>query len=76
MMLTKEQQEQLLKDVEEIKVALKGYNGYEGLCSSHSKLKADFYCLRRQLWLAVGFAIGSGIISTGLALGIPELLSR
>ena len=68
-----EQLSQLLEDVSEIKTALKGYNGYPGLCKSHKDLAEDYYSFKRRALLVFGFLVGAGIL-TGGSLGLLQLL--
>jgi len=67
-----EQLSQLLEDVSEIKTALKGYNGYPGLCKSHKDLAEDYYSFKRRALLVFGFLVGAGIL-TGGSLGVLQL---
>jgi hypothetical protein len=68
-----EQLSQLIEDVSEIKTALKGYNGYPGLCKSHEDLAKDYYSFKRKSLLVFGFLTGAGIL-TGGSLGILQVL--
>lgn len=68
-----EQLSQLIEDVSEIKTALKGYNGYPGLCKSHEDLAKDYYSFKRKSLLVFGFLTGAGIL-TGGSLGVLQLL--
>lgn len=71
-----EKLDSLVQDVSDIKIALKGYNGFKGLCDSHADLKKDYYLFKRNACIIAGIAIGSGLISTGLAVGLPEILNK
>jgi len=68
-----EQLSQLIEDVSEIRTALKGYNGYPGLCKSHEDLAKDYYSFKRKSLLVFGFLTGAGIL-TGGSLGVLQLL--
>ena len=68
-----EQLSQLIEDVSEIKTALKGYNGYPGLCKSHEDLAKDYYSFKRKSLLVFGFLTGAGIL-TGGSLGVLQIL--
>ena len=68
-----EQLSQLLEDVSEIKTALKGDNGYPGLCKSHKDLAEDYYSFKRRALLVFGFLVGAGVL-TGGSLGILQVL--
>ncbi len=61
--------EQLVEDVTEIKIALKGYDGYPGLCKAHEDLATDYYAFKRKSLLVFGFLVGAGIL-TGGTVGI------
>lgn len=65
--------EQLVEDVTEIKTALKGYNGYPGLCKSHEDLASDYYSFKRRALLVFGFMVGAGIL-TGGSIGIIQAM--
>ena len=65
--------EQLVEDVTEIKIALKGYNGYKGLCKSHEELAKDYYSFKRRALLVFGFMVGAGIL-TGGSIGIIQAM--
>lgn len=65
--------EQLVEDVTEIKIALKGYNGYKGLCKSHDDLASDYYSFKRRVLLVFGFMVGAGIL-TGGSIGIIQAM--
>ncbi|MCK9525678.1 MAG: hypothetical protein M0R49_07090 [Limnochordia bacterium] len=68
-----EQLTQLIEDMSEIRTALKGYNGYPGLCESHRELAKDYYSFKRKSLLVFGFLTGAGIL-TGGSLGILQVL--
>ena len=68
-----EQLSQLIEDVSEIRTALKGYNGYPGLCKSHEDLAKDYYSFKRKSLLVFGFLTGAGIL-TGGSLGVLQLM--
>ena len=68
-----EQLSQLIEDVSEIRTALKGYNGYPGLCKSHEDLAKDYYSFKRKSLLVFGFLTGAGIL-TGGSLGVLQIL--
>ena len=65
--------DQLAEDVTEIKIALKGYNGYPGLCKSHEDLASDYYSFKRKSLLVFGLLAGAGVL-TGGGYGILQLL--
>lgn len=64
--------ESVHKEVTEVKIVLKGYDGYPGLCERHEKLAKDYYTFKR---LVIG--ITCGLVGTGLTgFGIVELIRR
>ena len=65
--------EQLVEDVTEIKIALKGYNGYKGLCKSHDDLASDYYSFKRKCLLVFGLLVGAGVL-TGGGYGVIQLM--
>lgn len=65
--------EQLVEDVTEIKIALKGYNGYKGLCKSHEDLASDYYSFKRKCLLVFGLLVGAGVL-TGGGYGVIQLM--
>lgn len=64
---------QLAEDVTEIKIALKGYNGFQGLLESHKELAEDYYCFKRKCLLVFGLLVGAGVLSGG-SIGIIQLM--
>jgi len=68
-----EQLSQLVEDVTEIKTALKGYNGYPGLCKSHEDLASDYYSFKRKCLLVFGLLVGAGVLSGG-GYGVIQLM--
>ena len=53
------------EDIKEITTALKGYNGFPGLCKSHEDLLKDYHCFKRNVLIVVALLIGSGVLGSG-----------
>jgi hypothetical protein len=68
-----EKLDQLIEDVREIKIVLKGYNGYPGLCQRHEELSKDHFSLRRLVIGLICVLSGTGLISGG-TVGILKLI--
>ena len=54
-----EKLDSIQKDITEIRVVLKGYNGNPGLCDDVSKVKEDFYKFKRWILVVVAFLLGA-----------------
>jgi len=65
--------DQLAEDVTEIKIALKGYNGFPGLLGSHKELAEDYYSFKRKCLLVFGLLVGAGVLSGG-GYGVIQLM--
>ena len=74
-----EKVDKLSIDVAEIRIALKGFNGGQGLipafeehCKRDTEFRADYYSFKRKFLAIFFFLLGSG----GLGFGIVELVKR
>ena len=72
-----EKVDRLTIDTAEIRIALKGYNGNQGLipafeehCKCDTEFRADYYAFKRKCLMIFCFTLGSG----GLGVGIVKLL--
>jgi hypothetical protein len=56
----------LITDIQDIKTALKGYNGYPGLCKSYEILAKDYYTFKRWAIGLCCFLVGTGVLGISL----------
>jgi len=57
---------EIVLDVRDIKLVLKGYNGDKGLCDKFENLATDYYQFKRKVFFIFGMLIGSGVLTTGV----------
>lgn len=64
--------DELREEVSEIRTALKGYNGGQGLipafrehCERDEQFRKDYYSFRRRVLAVFFFLLGSGIFGAG-----------
>ena len=57
---------EIVFDVRDIKLVLKGYNGDKGLCEKFENLAADYYQFKRKVFFVIGILVGSGVLTTGV----------
>ena len=74
--------DQLVTDLTEVKIALKGYNGTQGLipaftkhCEANECFQRDYYKFKRTVLMIFFFLLGSGVLGVG-GVKIAEVLAK
>jgi len=69
-------------DVVEVKIALKGYNGTQGLipafnrhCDDNESFQRDYYSFKRKVLAIFFFLLGSGVLGVG-GVKIAEIIAK
>ena len=72
----------VINDITEIKIALKGYNGTQGLipaftkhCENNECFQKDYYKFKRVVLAVFFFLLGSGVLGIG-GVKIAEALMK
>ena len=67
--------DQLVTDMAEIKVALKGYDNKGGLINDYEKTKCDYFKFKKVVLCIFFFLLGSGALGLG-GVKIAEVLAK